>query len=447
MKKKLRQFIKAFFLFLVSIVVLVAFIVAPIDRTPLEEQAFYKQTKQLLDTLNPLTFESKNTLKAGWATTNITPAHPMALAGYRPRSSYEAVHDSLYAHVLVINNGSATIALVTIDLLLFPAEMRDRLNERCLQKGFDFLYFGATHTHNGVGCWDKSMGGQLAMGDYDDAWVNETVDRLYTALMRAKSTLLQSIVSYGESNGSALVANRLTRGGFTENTIRLLRIHRADSSKGLFYTFAAHANSISKKSQMVSADYPGRVNQLLRDDGYDFSMYMAGMVGSHRTKYLNDYTLLNDFDLINVYSNELAKRIKLARYTSSIQDSTDIQFAVLPVSFGPSQLRISKDWRLRPWLFSALLSPLKGDITILQIGELTLLGTPCDFSGELYLQHFTKYHNDPIMITSFNGDYVGYITADERYETNTRTEVRNMNWVGPYHGKYFSELMLGLLEK
>lgn len=447
MKKMLRQFVKVFCLFLASVVVLAAFIVAPIDRTPLQDQAFYKQTQQLLDTLKPLTLTATNALKTGWAMTNITPAHPMALAGYRPRSSYEAVHDSLYAHVLVINNGNATIALVTIDLLLFPAEMRDRLNERCLQKGFDFVYFGATHTHNGVGCWDKSTGGQLAMGEYDDAWVNKTVDRIYASLMHAKSTMLESEVSYGESNGSALVANRLTRGGLAENTIRTLKIQRADSSKGLFYTFAAHANSISKKSNVVSADYPGEVNRLLLEEGYDFSMYMAGMVGSHRTKYLNDYTLLKDFELIEVYSNELTKRINRAHYTSFIQDSTSIQFAILPVSFGPSQLRISKDWRLRPWLFTALLSPLKGNITILRIGELTLMGTPCDFSGELYLQHFTKYINDPVIITSFNGDYVGYITADENYETTTRTEVRTMNWVGPYYGEYFSELMLGLLEK
>jgi hypothetical protein len=213
----------------------------------------------------------------------------------------------------------------------------------------------------------------------------------------------------------------------------------------LFYTFSAHANIINKKSTALSADYPGEVNRLLAEQGYSFSMYMAGMVASHRTNYSAEYTPVNEFTLVELYSKELARRLAYTRYTT-IQDTTTIRMATMPITFGPSQLRIAEDWRVRPWIFNAAIGPLQGNLSLLSIGSIRLVGTPCDFSGELYNQYFSD-ETEPLIITSFNGGYVGYITEDSKYTKSTRTEVRNMNWVGPYHGKYFAELVQELLRK
>ena len=51
-----------------------------------------------------------------------------------------------------------------------------------------------------------------------------------------------------------------------------------------------------------------------------------------------------------------------------------------------------------------------------------------------------------LMITSFNGGYVGYITPDKYYGMDSY-ETRTMNWFGPQNAAYFEELMQGLISK
>ena len=52
-----------------------------------------------------------------------------------------------------------------------------------------------------------------------------------------------------------------------------------------------------------------------------------------------------------------------------------------------------------------------------------------------------------MIVTSFNGDYVGYITEDEHYDHASHAEVRTMNWVGPYFGEYFSNVIMEGVKK
>jgi neutral ceramidase len=56
-------------------------------------------------------------------------------------------------------------------------------------------------------------------------------------------------------------------------------------------------------------------------------------------------------------------------------------------------------------------------------------------------------HDQKLFITSFNGQYVGYITYDEYYGHSEQEEVMAMNWVGPYYGDYFSQITKKILSK
>ncbi len=75
-----------------------------------------------------------------------------------------------------------------------------------------------------------------------------------------------------------------------------------------------------------------------------------------------------------------------------------------------------------------------------------MLGTPCDFSGELVrdFETISQKKGINLMITSFNGGYVGYITPDVYYDLKSY-ETRDMNWFGPYNAAYFEEVMQALI--
>ena len=80
-----------------------------------------------------------------------------------------------------------------------------------------------------------------------------------------------------------------------------------------------------------------------------------------------------------------------------------------------------------------------------------MLGMPCDFSGEIAvldgLDDYARERGLNLLITSFNGAYIGYITADHHYDKSRHEEVMAMNWVGPGMGRYFSAVIAALIDR
>jgi hypothetical protein len=119
----------------------------------------------------------------------------------------------------------------------------------------------------------------------------------------------------------------------------------------------------------------------------------------------------------------------------------------IPLELGKPQVKISKDWCVRPWLFRAAFGESPNYLTVLRIGRLVMLGTPCDYSGELTQKLYDqgKEKELQVMVTSFNGGYIGYITPEKYYE-RSHYETRLMNWYGPGSGEYLAECMGKLIE-
>lgn len=397
-----------------------------------------------LDTLKIKSNGAKGKLTIGWSKVNITPANPRPMAGYTLREHFNSVHDSLFARVLYIDNGRRSCFIITADLLLFPPVIKNELEATHKNS---FFYFAGTHTHNGIGGWNNSIGGQFILGDYDAKWVKSTVESIAVALQSAKANAMPSSLSYWETDASEYAENRLVgEAGLLEGTLRGLKIKRQDSSKAILTSFSAHPTSISKKSTALSADYPGALITKFENSGYAFSMFLAGMVGSHRWKNPK----LADFELVEQEADVLFAKASQVESTPA-QDSIAMATIHIPLQLGPSQLRLSKNWKLRDWVFRALMGKLKGEITYLRLGNIILLGTSCDFSGEIYVAHRlgeqAQKEGKNLIITSFNGNYTGYITLDERYDQVSKEEVRAMNWVGPYYGGYYAGIIERLITK
>ncbi len=130
------------------------------------------------------------------------------------------------------------------------------------------------------------------------------------------------------------------------------------------------------------------------------------------------------------------------------QPDSTLALLTLPLALLEPHPRVIGNWRVRPWLFYALYGDYPSDLKALRIGQTVLLGTPCDFSGELAaeLNPLAAKQSVNLMVTSFDGGYIGYVTPDRYYERKTY-ETRDMNWFGPQNGAYFTEMMAGLLKK
>jgi len=442
----LKKLIKWLVYITLGLLVFAMLLIGPIDNTPLSEQPFYQTMVGRLDTVHP-TQSKKDKVKVGWAKFNITPAYSMPMAGYTPKDKYESIHDSIYGGVITMINGNTVNVIVSLDLMLFPPAIKDKVNEALTRQEKEyFVYYSATHTHSSLGGWDESLVGRLALGSYHTEWVDQTANDILNNIDKATTSSISSTIQYWENDATEFVENRLdAANGQVDGKLRGLKFTRADSSKAVIVTYSAHPTNVELLSRVVSGDYPSALTKQLEKRGFDFGLFMAGMVGSHRLKGIEG----PDFERIEKAGLELAEKV-IAANALELIDSVSISSAHIPIAFGPSQLRIAKDWRVRDWVFRLLLNPLHGEFTYLQVGHVVFIGTPADFSGEIFAQEkleaVAAAMGKKLIVTSFNGNYTGYVTADHHYAKGSEEEVMALNWVGPYFGEYYVKMIREILD-
>ncbi|HEY0769676.1 MAG TPA: hypothetical protein VGD31_05030, partial [Sphingobacteriaceae bacterium] len=104
--------------------------------------------------------------------------------------------------------------------------------------------------------------------------------------------------------------------------------------------------------------------------------------------------------------------------------------------------------KVRSWLFRSALGEYPVYITGLKIGDVALLGVPADFSGEFmpHLDSISSLQNQRLLVTSFNGGYIGYLTPQKHYD-NKYFETQFMNWYAPGTGEFVRDVMCDALNK
>lgn len=439
-----------FLLFILLGFVFLAFLlIVPVDWTPYQETSYYAQTKHSLDSVSKVLEQQTqtDTVKIGWAKANITPPTAVPLTAYGQRGPYKNVHDSVWVRAIVFTNQYRTIVFVTYDLWIVHPHLAKVIQDSLSQSGLplDGIYFSATHTHNGYGGWAPGLAGQLIAGEYDEDVVSLICSKTLEAVSAAYNHAAITQLGFSRYNASSLVRNRLIENGNTDPWLRVFKMRQMPSNAtALLCTFSAHSTFISSREKTLATDYAGPLLQALEKiDSIDFSAYAAGTVGSHSPVKEGEFT----YEKLDQYAGNLANIIKSGEDSVRTQIKLTLKYAELPVGVRTPHIRIADNWRLRPWLFEALMGKQHPYINILRVGNIVLLGLPCELSGEFY-PRFTKVckeRNLRLIITTFNGNYLGYVTPDEYYALK-KYETRDMNWFGPYNGAYFTELIQGILE-
>lgn len=435
----------------VFIVLFLAISLAPVDDTPYQQMPYYTQTKQRLAQL-PTPPPSRNSIRAGWAKVNITPAYTTPTGGYgiRRGKHWRLVSDSIFVRAILLDNGSTKAAVIGLDLLITPPTVTEQLKKRLPEVGlrWENVYTGAIHSHNSVGGWAPGLVGQLIAGEYDEKIVTSITDGVLNAIRAAQSKMAPVQIGYGETDATDHIYNRIAHAGPTgplDGKIRLLKLQKNTGESALLCSFAGHATLFNgENGDYLSRDYPGSLVDRLEKKSADFAVFLAGAVGSTGPEARGK----TDFQEIRHYAGDLAARIE--RTVPIINPKTDSTLAILtlPLGLREPHPRVIGNWRIRPWLFYAVYGDYPSDLKALRIGQTVMLGTPCDFSGE-FVADFTPLARKKglnLMITSFDGGYIGYVTPDRYYDRQTY-ETRDMNWFGPYNGAYFEEMMMGLLER
>ena len=441
--KKILRFIAILFFSVLALIILFFVVsVVPIDRA-VDRSELLTVMNNEMDTL-PKVVPASSGFLVGHAKENLTPPYPTATAGYGKRRGklYESVHDSIYVRTMVIDNGSKRVAIVSADLLIIPPTVTALLEKELPEIGFtlDNTYLGAIHTHNSIGNWGKGVMTFL-YGSYDDSIVHFIADKIKHSILRASQNLEPATLKTGTIPLDHIVYNRLIDNGPVDSLLRVIEIQHNDSSKLLLMSFTAHATCLFARDMVLSRDYPGKVVDAIEKNGYDFVMFMAGAVGSHAGNVPEQ-----GWSCVDLLSDEVAKGFLLNKHhLVAVRDST-LMMQRVPLLLSEPQAKVLKDWRLRPWSFDLAFGDYPEFLTALRIGNIVMLGVPCDFSGEFNrgLDSLAAQHGMTAMVTSFNGGYIGYVTPGKYYDVD-HYETQLMNWYGPGNGEYIEQCMEELM--
>jgi hypothetical protein len=439
-KKALRIILGAFLI----LAVIALALITRVDRTPIEKQDFYRETFDRLEE-TPWNGSEGEYWLAGWAKANVTPDHPVELVGYKPRGAYEFVQDSSYVKAISLSNGKTQIAWLNFELLIVHPALAKAVQRGIVESGIslDQLIFTGTHTHSGMGGYMPGPLGEIAFGGFDEETVDLIVGKSILALKSAISSQDTAALSFRKIKAGDYVTNRFIKDGPTDPFIRQLILTKKSGKKATLYTYSAHATSLHAKFMGLSGDYPKYLNLALEEQDYDFALFAAGTVGSHRPLAPG-----NTPDKVQRYSATLDS---VMRHQSSPADSLispRILFSRLDISLRDPHLRISDNLRIRPRLINYLLGETDPHLDITQIGNLLMIGSSGELSGVFYeeWEKMARENNLHLMVTTFNGGYVGYIIPDELYDEHFH-EVREMNWFGPGNGSYFDSLIKRIITK
>ncbi|MDN5201052.1 neutral/alkaline non-lysosomal ceramidase N-terminal domain-containing protein [Fulvivirgaceae bacterium BMA10] len=443
---RIRKFFKRAFIALILILLLGLVLITRVDRTPYQETDFYQHTISRLDSIRERLQEQKeDSVKVGWARINITPKEPVRLTGNHQKP-YEKVLDSVWVSAIVLENHYQKVALLSYDLWIIHPYTADKIREaiKASDLKIEQVYFTASHTHSGYGGWSEGLLGKVVAGGYEKEIIKLLQQRTLEALKRATNKMTPFRAGFKKIAARGFVNNRIDHTAYIDAYLRVMKMCNENFEQGIFSTFSAHATYVDADLNALSPDYPGKlVEHLLTIDSLKFSSFAAGTVGSHSPARERPF----ENEKMDQYAKQLTDLIKKQEDSIDMQPVTTLKFVQLPVDLREPHFRISNNWRLRPWLFRTLVGEHPSYISCLRIGNTVLIGLPIELSGEFYpmFDKICKERGISLIITTFNGNYIGYVTPAHYYDEIKYRETREMNWYGPNCGEYFVELIERLL--
>lgn len=221
-----------------------------------------------------------DTLLAGAATVDITPAIGAPMGGYGARQGVaEGIAAPLRCHAVVFDDGTTALGLAVCDLLFATRDLTALARQfvgEMLGWRPEQLMVGATHTHSGPAGLTCAQ---------DAAYVTMAARQVAGAIRLAFEGRAPARLKYAEAAVSSISQNRRHPDGPIENVTRLLVAEAVDGrlNDGVLATvlnYACHATVLEHDNLRYSPDFPGAAVDVLRGIVGGQALYLQGCAGN-----------------------------------------------------------------------------------------------------------------------------------------------------------------------
>lgn len=410
-------------------------------------------------------------LKAGSATSNITPPLGTAIpGGFRPRYA-QTVDDELFAKALVIEDDKTRIALVTCDLIAVTEQMVNLAKQRILERCDippEHVMVNATHTHSAVAV--ANLLGVDENTSYTDWLPVKIADAVELSVLR----LMPARVGFASVNEDRITFNR--RWHMKDGTVRMnpgvdnpdlvKPTGPIDPELTMIYVEAEDNTPIStvanfslhyigtNNGNAISADYFGHFGTLMQSylgetcvslvwngasgqinnidysgqtkwtaGGHQQAIKMANVIAGHfitemqfmemhETLHLSGKLQSFTFPRKQITDDDL----KVAEEILSIETGTYDAYETGPFSWvvgQPIPKNLVDIYALECQRLAKLPEQMTAPIQVLRLGEAAIAALPGEVFVETGLNIKSKSDAKPLFLASLANGYIGYICTDE----------------------------------
>ncbi|MBM3883007.1 MAG: hypothetical protein FJ387_25365 [Verrucomicrobia bacterium] len=428
-----------------------------LDREPYLRASYYATTQARLAESGDSPLVVQGDFEAGFGRVPLTPTIEAAeddpasgqfravpLAGYGARRGRPATgrHDELYAKAVALRVAPRWGVMIGADALIIPREVAEATMVQLAEDpGLTRaqVYFSATHTHAGPGGWGEGFVSEAFAGPYQPAVRTWFAGQLVAAARAAVADLRPAALGQGRFEAPKFVRNRLVGSeGEVDSEFSFAVVQQAGGRMGVWGAYAAHATVLSADVFEFSGDYPGSWQRGVEQATGGWAMFLAGGMGSH-SPVPGGRGFAGAEQMGQALADEVVRRLPELELTNRIA----FGLLGLEVTLPELHVRLSEGLRLRPALARHVV-PVRGDtyLQVFRLQDTMWVSTPCDFSGELALGIKADLLAQDLraVITSFNGDYIGYVIPAMYYHLGGY-EPRTMSFFGPTVPDYFNRLI------
>lgn len=365
-------------------------------------------------------------------------------AGYLAKSfvASERVAGPISVKAVVLSSATEHQAIVTADLLLINRAVVDGVMKALGPKWRrEEIFFSATHTHSGPGGYAHEAAEVLVLGRRDREFTLALCSRIAEAINKAETSGRPSEWAHvAVEVDPKLIRNRTRESGPTNRWLDLLLFRASEDLRPIATVaiFGAHATCSPARDRQLSGDYPAAFCQTIERKFGGACLFLAGGVGSMAPPY--DPVPRNELAAwyADQLAGEAARSMPQARFESldgwvSIGGPVPLPFPVV---------RLARNWSLSP-LVGWAVAPNQAWFQCLRLGQLVLIGTPADYGGMLAAELRQSTPGQTTVITSFSGDYAGYILPDGDYDL-PKYEPRHFALYGANAEEYFQSICRAL---
>jgi hypothetical protein len=322
------------------------------------------------------------------------------LGGYAARKSAPAtgVHDRIYARALVLSEANTKIGIVSVDLCFLPASFRAEIGKRVAAEGvvgldFDHLMIAATHSHTSpdpLAMHATNTSSMKGWTSYSPALAQFEADKIAQAIILADHRLMPAKIGIGTLDATG--SNRNRRGDkVTDPTMTLVRITDIQGrSLAAVVNFAAHPTLYDDKMMQISADWPGAMCGMLEQTmgGDSVALFLNGAEGDAspngavgdtaeaKVKNYGEGLAEKAWDILRLMQLQSSVTLKSWREPVDLPPvKPNALFIIAARSFGATMAQAQQ--------IVKQLMPTRTTIGFFRVGDLLLMGFPCEPTGEL----------------------------------------------------------------